>query len=156
MTPITQQQKKEIHTIVSQLKWTRQVYEFWLDHNYGVDSCMDLTTCQADDAIYSLRRIAQESRITDKQISYIKFLWLSVDYSSCTEGNNLLNNFLTRKYGVDCVENLSKKQAFGAIAAIKNIQKNKTTVKLDKQGGVDWVILEDGSRYPTLQNFNIQ
>lgn len=155
MEAITQKQKAAIHICVSELKWTRAQYIDWLETRYDVGSCMELTTEQAADAIEELHAKAIDERITDRQIGYIKFLWLSVDYAECQQGDTYLNNFLQRHYNAPSVEHLSRKQAFGCIAAIKKMQRNKGRkpgIKIDYSGALGWITLSDGTRIPTLTN----
>lgn len=155
-TAITNKQKAAIHALVSALKWSRQNYELWIFRTYGVNSCLALTIEQADRAIAELRAIEADTMITEKQINYIKFLWLSVYYAECAQGDNLLNNFLQHKFGASSVEKLTKKQAYGYIAAIKQMQRRRSAIKIDTTGPVLWITLPDGSRVPAINHSNIQ
>lgn len=155
-TAITDKQKAAIHALVSSLGWPRRNYELWIYRTYGVNSCLAFDSEQADQAIAELRAIEAETMITQKQINFIRYLWLSVDYAECAQGSTLLNNFLRHKYNVESVEKLSKKQAFGCIAAIKRMQAKASGVKIDTSGNIQWITLVDGSRVPAITNPNLQ
>lgn len=155
-TAITDKQKAAIHALVSALKWSRRNYELWIYRTYGVNSCLAFDSEQADQAIAELRAIEADIMATEKQINYIKFLWLSVDYAECAQGDNLLNNFLQHKFGASSVEKLTKKQAHGCIAAIKQMQRRRSSIKIDTAGPVQWITLTDGSRVPAMNNPNVQ
>lgn len=160
---ITNTQKARIHALIVELGWSRAEYVKWLKNRFGVDSCVSLQIATAAQAIDELRELLEanraEIRATEKQINYIKYLWIGVDYAACNEGDKLLNTFLQRRYQVDTVEGLTRRQASGAISAIKrmqaNIQKHKGEVAIGR-ASIDpatgkaraWVTLEDGSRVP--------
>ena len=160
---ITNRQKAEIHKLISELGWSRADYVKWLEHRFGVNTCVSLQIATAAQAIKELEEILEanraEFRATEKQIRYIKYLWIGVDYAACTEGDKLLNNFLNRRYKVNAIEDLSRKQASGVISAIKRMQANKEKNKgkvsigraeIDPATGKAraWATLEDGSRVP--------
>ncbi|WP_299457772.1 phage protein GemA/Gp16 family protein [uncultured Rikenella sp.] len=166
---ITNSQKRRIHTLISELGWSRTEYVTWLKARFGVDSCVLLQIATATRAIDELEDILEanraEFRATEKPISYIKYLWIGVDYAACTEGDKLLNTFLRRRYQVNTVDELTRSQASGAISAIKRMQaskeKNKGKVTIGR-ASIDpatgktraWVTLEDGSRIPVDLNCN--
>lgn len=124
----TNKQKTLIHKLVSLLGWSSDEYKTWLFDNYRKYTSTNLVVADAAKAIETLKELVEaqevERRITDKQINYIRFLWLGVDYVLCCNGNTLLNNFLLNRYGVGSIEELSRRQASGAIAAIKKMQIN--------------------------------
>lgn len=160
---ITNRQKAEIHKLISELGWSRADYVKWLEHRFGVNTCVSLQIATAGQAIKELEEMLEanraEFRATDKQVSYITYLWMSVDYAACNEGDRLLSNFLRRRYGVERPEELTRSHASGAIAAIKKMQANKEKSKgkvsigraeIDPATGKAraWATLEDGSRVP--------
>ncbi len=169
---ITNTQKGRIHKLIAELGWSRAEYVKWLEHRFGVNTCVSLQITTAAQAIKELEEILEsnqaEIRATEKQISYIKYLWIGVDYAACTEGDKLLNTFLKRRYQVDAVEDLTRRQASGVISAIKrmqvNIQKHRGEVTIGR-ASIDpatgqaraWATLEDGSRVPVdLNSHKIQ
>lgn len=164
---ITNSQKKRIHALISELGWSRAEYVKWLEHRFGVNTCISLQIATAGQAIKELEEILEanraEFRATEKQINYIKYLWIGVDYAACTEGDKLLNTFLQRRYQVDNVEELTRSQASGAISAIKRMQANKAKnrgkvtigrASIDSATGKTraWATLEDGNRIPINLN----
>lgn len=166
---ITNNQKGRIHALIAELGWSRTEYITWLKSRFGVDSCVLLQIATATQAIDELEDILEanraEFRATEKQISYIKYLWIGVDYAACTEGDKLLNTFLQRRYRVDTVEELTRSQASGVISAIKRMQANKEKSKgkvaigrssIDPATGKAraWITLEDGSRILVDLNSN--
>ena len=156
----TNKQKALIHKLVARLNWSSEGYKAWLYCNFHTYSSSRLDVADAAKAIEILKNLAEsqesEYKITAKQISYIRFLWLGVDYALCCEGDTLLNNFLSRRYGVGSVEELSRRQAYGAIAAIKkmqvNIDRKKGEISVSRAyTGTDgknraWITLPDGSK----------
>lgn len=164
---ITNSQKGRIHKLTAELGWSRETYVRWLEGRFGVKSSLELESDTAREAIRELTEMVEalreESKATTAQISYIKYLWIGVDYAACNQGDKLLNSFLQRKYGVEHVEELTRGQASGAIAAIKrmqfNLQKRKGGISVGRLmvdpvtgNGCAWVTLEDGSR--ALMQFN--
>lgn len=158
---ITNRQKGFIHALIAELGWAREQYVQWLQHRFEVGSCTSLEANAAERAIDELRELIEanraEFRATEAQIRFIKYLWLGVDYAACTEGDKLLNIFLRRRYNVENVEELSRKQASGAIAAIKRMQVNlqrkrgevsvgRASIDTDTGKASAWVTMEDGSR----------
>lgn len=158
---ITNRQKGFIHALIAELGWARQEYVKWLQHRFRVDSCTSLEVNTANRAIDELTELVEanraEFRATEAQIRFIKYLWLGVDYAACTEGDKLLNIFLQRKYNIKNVEELSRKQASGAISAIKRMQVNlqrkrgevsvgRASIDTDTGKASAWVTMEDGSR----------
>lgn len=153
-------QKTAIHKLIVNLKWSRLMYLKWLRGRFGVESCVQLSGREANEAIAELEEFLREETvskmITQKQVNYIKFLWLSVDYAECEQGSRLLSNFLRNKYGVEKPEQLSKQQAFGCISAIKQMQKNaearKGTITVANHTSINpttgdpvaWITLADG------------
>lgn len=160
---ITNTQKARIHALIADLGWSRADYVKWLEYRFGVNTCVSLQIDTAAQAIAELEDMLEanraEFRATEKQINYIKYLWIGVDYAACTEGDKLLNTFLKRRYQVNAVEDLTRRQASGVISAIKRMQANKAKNKgkvsvgraeIDPATGNAraWVTLEDGSRMP--------
>lgn len=157
---ITKEQIKAIHTLKHSLKWDDEAYRSFLDGHFGAESCTELTTHQATAAIKVLSEVLEEAdrstKVTTKQISYIRFLWLQVDYGNAEEGDRYLSSFLFKKYKVKKPEQLSASQAFGAISAIKRMIEIAKTRKVkvannivrDEKTGDSfvWVTLEDGTR----------
>lgn len=155
---ITNEQKKTIHTLVGVLGWSDQLYREFLERFCGVKSCTGLLTEQAADVIAELEAFKMECSpmITAKQISYIKYLWLSVDYDQGNCGDKHLSSFLEKRYGVNHPEELTKRQALGCISAIKRMQANRekqaggtsvSAVITPDGEGTMWVQLPDGQRY---------
>lgn len=158
---ITNEQKKQIHRLTSTLGFSDQAYRYYLESRYAVRSCLDLTHEQAEEVIYELKaEVAEQEKekmITDKQVGYIKFLWLSVDYDQGNCGDKHLSSFLERKYKVRRPEELTKRQALGCISAIKRMQANlekkvgstsvSAIITADGKGGTMWVQLPNGQRY---------
>lgn len=160
-------QKARIHALIAELGWSREEYVKWLEHRFGVNTCVSLQIATAAQAIDELEEILEanraEFRATEKQINYIKYLWIGVDYAACAEGDKLLTNFLRRRYQVEAVEDLTRRQASGVISAIKrmqvNIRKRKGEVTIGR-ASIDpttgearaWATLEDGSRIPVDLN----
>lgn len=155
---ITNEQKKTIHTLVGVLGWSDQLYRDFLRRFAGVNSCTELSAQQAAGMIAELEvfKIECSPMITAKQVSYIKYLWLSVDYDQGNCGDKHLSSFLERRYGVNLPEELTKRQAFGCISAIKRMQANRkkqaggtsvsAVITPDGEGAM-WVQLPNGQRY---------
>lgn len=158
---IDNKQKGHIHALIAELGWAREQYVQWLEHRFMVDSCASLDAHAANQAIDELRELIEanraEFRATEAQIKFIRYLWLGVDYAACNEGDKLLNTFLRRRYNVGNIEELSRKQASGAIAAIKRMQVNlqrkrgevsvgRASIDTETGQASAWVTMEDGSR----------
>lgn len=155
---ITNGQKKIIHTLIGALGWSDKSYRDFLRRFCGVRSCVGLSYEQAENVIKELQEFQTECSpmITDKQIGYIKFLWLSVDYDQGNAGDKHLSRFLEKRYGVQRVEDLTKRQALGCISAIKRMQVNKrdrigtlsvSAVVSPEGRGTAWVQMPTGERY---------
>lgn len=165
---ITSKQIAYIHTLVSKkLGWSNEEYKEWLMDNYNIDSIKDIDMTIAKRIISNLsyRDISQPiTKITPKQIGYIKFLWLSVDYERGNNGDTLLSVFLKNKFGVNRIDELSPDQARGAIAAIKQMQRGykreahvSNPFVVDKNGNeAIYIYLADGSKLllPLQKNIN--
>lgn len=157
---ITKEQIKAIHILKSSLRWDDEAYRSFLWGQCRVDTCTALTMQQATDVIKVMSSVLEEAdrgqRVTPKQASYIRFLWLQVDYADGDEGDRYLSSYLYKKHGVKSPDELSSSQASGAIYAIKRMieNRNKKRVKVannivhDDRTGDDfvWVTLEDGTR----------
>ncbi|MEG1648315.1 MAG: phage protein GemA/Gp16 family protein [Rikenellaceae bacterium] len=155
---ITAKQIAYIHTLASKkLGWSNEEYKEWLMDNYNIDSIKEIEIAVAKRIISDLAYKDASQRvdkITLKQIGYIKYLWLSVDYERGNNGDTLLSTFLKNKFGVHCIEDLSPDQARGAIAAIKQMQRGykrgthtSNPFVLDKNGNeAIYVYLADGSK----------
>ena len=153
-------QVKYIHVLYRQLHWHEDIYREHLYRNYGVDSTKDLTLNQAAAWITLLKEILKEMNpmVTDKQAWLIRDLWKQIDYSGGKEGDLHLNNFLTKYYKKNEVEELTKREAIKLIKQIKQMIKQakeregKTTVlkrrtRCTRCGEwIMWVQLKDGRR----------
>lgn len=147
----TNKQKGMIHQCVVRLGWSEESYRKWLMSHFGVVSIKYFRITDAARCIKmltdELEGLDNELMATEKQISYIKFLWIGVDYESGTSGDKLLNNFLQRKFKVESVNALSRKQAFGVISALKRMQrspKEKVTYVIDNKTGCKCVTVRLG------------
>lgn len=122
---ITKKQIKEIHILKSILRWDDETYRYFLE-GFGAESCTELSQQKASEVIRLMHSLAEEvesdRKATPKQASFIRYLWLEVDFSGGEEGDRLLSNFLKKRYKVSRPEELSRAQAQGAIAAIKRMK----------------------------------
>lgn len=169
MEKITPVQNYAIYFLFAELGWNEVVQKCWLKAKFNVDRTEDLTTDQAVVLINSLwkeqdaikrNREGGSQMISAKQITYLKSLWLDVDYSAGDCGNKHLSAFLDKRFKVKKVEELTCKQAIACIYMIKQLlsqslaREGKTTV-LNKKSHcrycgrlVMWVELADGRRMP--------
>ena len=122
---ITKKQIKEIHTLKGILRWDNDTYRYFLE-GFGAESCTELSERKASEVIRLMHSLVEEAesdrKATPKQVSYIRYLWLGVDFSAGEEGDRLLSNFLKKKYKASKPEELTRPQAQGAIAAIKRMK----------------------------------
>lgn len=129
----TDKQKAIIHKLASKLFLSKDNYRDMLKSITGYDSCTNLSVAQASLVIEKLNELLSQSNreifITSKQINYIKFNWLSVDYEAGNNGDTHLNSFLLRRFGVNSVEELTRKQASGVVSAIRAIQRKEGTYR---------------------------
>lgn len=169
----TSKQKGRIHALFGELGWNEFVYRNWLKAYYEAESTSELTTVQASALIKDLQGVlgnqkrnreaeatGREKMITDKQATYLKTLWLEVDYSEGDSGDKHLSVFLEKRFRVKKAGDLTCRQAIACIAMVKAMicqaekRAGKTTVLGKKSrcrycgGLVMWVQLEDGRRMP--------
>ncbi|MDR0510901.1 MAG: regulatory protein GemA [Rikenellaceae bacterium] len=111
MATISNQQKRQIHALVSALGWSDTFYRSFLHAFCGANSCTELTEEQASALIAELLDAQDDCspKATAKQVSYIKYLWLSVDYDQGNYGDKHLASFLARRFNVDRPEKLTRK-----------------------------------------------
>lgn len=126
---ITKQQVVQLRTLASKVLLNTDIYRDWLRSNFEVESCKLLTMSEADTAIQLLQNLDNETRadymITPKQIRYIKSLWIDIDISQCEAGDKHLRGFLRNRFGADRLEDLTRKQAHGAIAAVLRMKQRQ-------------------------------
>ncbi|MDR1756070.1 MAG: DUF1018 domain-containing protein [Culturomica sp.] len=168
-TACTQKQNGRIHALFSDLGWNEFVYGSWLKAYYHVECPGDLTGGEASRLIRELSEILKNQRrnqeagdgermITSKQETYLKTLWLGVDYSKGDSGDKHLSQFLLKRFRVRKAGDLTCRQAIACIAMIKSMiaqaekRAGRTTV-LDKKSRcrycdalIMWVQLQDGRR----------
>lgn len=173
MAGCTQKQNVRIHALFCDLGWNEFVYRSWLDAYYGVRSSSELTEEQAAGLIKELGVILANQRknkreeneqgermITERQATYLKTLWLDVDYSRGDCGDKHLSVFLEKRFRVKKVGELTCRQAIACIAMVKSMicqaekRAGKTTVLNRKSRcrycgeEIMWVELSDGRRMP--------
>lgn len=128
---ITYQQVKQLRTLASKVLLDNETYRYWLRSNFEVESCKLLTISEAETAIQMLQNMNNETLadflITPKQVRYIKSLWIDIDVANCENGDKHLRGFLKNRFGVDRLEDLSRKQAHGAIAAVLRMKQRQAT-----------------------------
>lgn len=128
---ITERQVRQLRTLASKVLLTEDIYRDWLWCNFQVKSCKLLTISEAETAISLLQNINNETQadymITPKQIRYIKSLWIDIDISQCEAGDKHLRGFLRNRFRVDRLEDLTRKQAHGVIAAVLRMKQRQAS-----------------------------
>ncbi|MEG0518293.1 MAG: phage protein GemA/Gp16 family protein [Bacteroidales bacterium] len=138
---ITNAQVKQIHAIVHRLGLSDDLYRGFLRSNYGVTTSKLLTMIEADGAIALLgnvdNEITADYMISIKQMRYIKSLWIDIDISACEEGDKHLKSFLQNRFNVERLEQLTKRQAHGVIAAVLKMKQRQSEVKVSVNTAAD-------------------
>lgn len=169
MKKCTSKQLEIIYTLFRELGWNDFIYGCWLKSYYQVNRAEDLAASQAVILIKSLQNIQADQKrnreggvtmISTRQSTYLKSLWLDVDYSAGDSGDKHLSAFLDKRFKVKKVCDLTCKQAIACIYMIKRlisqsqVRKGKTTI-LNKKSHcrycgklILWVQLADGRRMP--------
>ena len=128
---ITCKQIKQLHTLAGKVLPSDDIYRDWLFCNFEVKSCKLLTMSEAEIAISLLENINNEVQaagmISPKQIRYIKSLWIDIDISQCENGDKHLKGFLRNKFGVERLEDLTRRQASGCIKAVLNMKQRQAS-----------------------------
>lgn len=75
---------------------------------------------------------------TPGQVKYILEHWKCIDHDAMACGDKHLHAFLERKFGVTSVYDLTKRQASGAIAAIRNMEKR--SMALARERALDYEV----------------
>ena len=138
MKKITEKQMRLIHALVRKLGWSKEEYrEFVLMFNKS-GSLKDLSITQGSTIIRELTDLTSDTpqMATPGQVKYIIEHWECVDYSLMEHGDTHLHSFLRHKFGVTTVYALTKKQASGAIAAIRNMEKR--SMELARQRAIEY------------------
>lgn len=138
MKKITEKQMRLIHALVRKLGWSKEEYrEFVLLFNKS-GSLKDLSITQGSTIIRELTDLTSDTpqMATPGQVKYIVEHWECVDYSLMEHGDTHLHSFLRHKFGVTTVYALTKKQASGAIAAIRNMEKR--SMELARQRAIEY------------------
>ena len=140
MKKITDKQMRLIHALVRKLGWSKEEYrEFVLMFNKS-GSLKDLSITQGSTIIRELTDLTSDTpqMATPGQVKYIVEHWECVDDSLMEHGDTHLHSFLRHKFGVTTVYALTKKQASGAIAAIRNMEKR--SMELARQRAIEYEI----------------
>ncbi len=161
--PATKGQVGYLHGLYSALGWDEEQYRFVLENDYNVKHTNELGYYEAKELIGLLKAIVsgeQVVRATPKQCTYIRALWLPIDYSKGAHADLHLNAFIRRRFKKETVEDLTKHEAIRLIKMIGAMTKQaaeragKTTVlKVTKPchycgQDIMWVQLASGERVP--------
>lgn len=129
-----------IHALVRQLGWSKEEYREFVQIFSKSGSLKDVSITQGSTMIRELTELTSDEpqRATPGQVKYILEHWECVDYSLMEHGDTHLHSFLRHKFGVTSVYALTKKQASGAIAAIRNMEKR--SMELARQRALEYEI----------------
>lgn len=127
MLPISDEQKKMIHTLKSRLGLDEELYRETLFNSFNVDSSKKLSREQARRLIISLKESAVQAKVwknnrsmnkykydnlgkrdgmaTPRQLRMLESIWKDVSYQK-TEQSRLeaFNQFLSNRFGVDDIK----------------------------------------------------
>lgn len=129
-----------IHALVRKLGWSKEEYREFLRIFCKTESLKELSIAQAVALIDELNSFCTDQfpQITPGQVKYILEHWKYIDYSLMEHGDIHLHSFLRHKFGVTSVYDLTKKQASGVIAAIRNMEKR--SMELAHQRALEYEI----------------
>ena len=127
-----------IHALVRKLGWSKEEYREFVQIFNKSGSLKDLSITQGSTIIRELTDLTSDTpqMATPGQVKYIVEHWECVDYSLMEHGDTHLHSFLRHKFGVTTVYALTKKQASGAIAAIRNMEKR--SMELARQRAIEY------------------
>lgn len=133
MKKITEKQIRLVRILFKKLGWSEDDRADFLRIFCKLTDCKHetletLSIVQWSKMIQDLNALWNEQQnrsqtATPGQVKYILEHWKQIDYDVMAYGNKHLHAFLERKFGVTSVYDLTKRQASGAIVAIRNMEK---------------------------------